>query len=399
MLLMAVVGFAIWVVRAIFDRTNRHWLPLLLAGSWFVVAFVALVNWMRVMRFTDQGRLLFPAAPAIAILILLGWAAWLPRRLQAWGAAAAIGLMVGLGISQVETLHAYYAMPPGFDGEVAYDRPIEARFEGGMTLLGIDLPNGAALEAGGTLPITLYWTTDSIIPANYTLFIHLADSENRLLYQFDGVPYNGRHPTRQWLPGQRFADYYTITLAADISENGADELATLTLGFYPYDAPSKRQAVTALATGASLGDHLQLANVRVHATTPQMPMTTAPIARWQQGIELAAQSVVPDQQGIPHHVTLRWQSAQVQHQEYTVFVQLLDAANQVVSQTDSRPQQGQWPTSTWRKGDVIEEIIFLPHPTGPWSQLIVGLYDQNGTRLEMVEPPAQSYFTLLQGNN
>ena len=394
MLLVALVGYGVWTVRAFFDHNNRHWLPLLLASSWFVVAFVSLLNWMRVMRFTDQGRLLFPAAPAIALLILLGWLAWVPRRWQGWGAAAALGLMVGLGLSQVQTLHAYYAMPSAVDEPIAYNRPVEAHFEGGMTLLGVDLPNGAAIEAGGTLPITLYWTTDTVIPVNYTLFIHLADSENRLLYQFDGVPYNGRHPTRQWLPGQRFADHYILTLPRNRLAGNKDELATLSVGFYPWDATSKRQAATSLATGAPLGDRIQLATVRVHAASTQAPLTPMPVARWQQGINLAMQTVTVDSQGVPSQVTLRWQASQVLHQDYTVFVQLLDANNQVVAQVDSQPQQGQWPTSTWRSGDVIEEGIELPPPTGAWAQLIVGLYDASGTVLRVIEPSEEGYFTL-----
>jgi 4-amino-4-deoxy-L-arabinose transferase-like glycosyltransferase len=396
MLLVALLGLAVWGVRALLDRASRHWLPLLLAGIWFVCAFAGLVNWMRVMRFTDQGRLLFPAAAAVAILILLGWMAWLPRRLQPWGAAVAVALMVGLGISQVETLHAYYAMPPVLAGEEVYDRPIEARFEGGMTLLGIDLPAGAAVDAGGSLPITLYWTTESIIPANYTLFIHLADSENKLLYQFDGVPYNGRHPTRQWQPGQRFADQHTLTVSKNALEEGMDTLAMLSVGFYPYNAITKRQAAVALATGAPLGDRLPLASVRVHAVAPEIPLSSAPIARWQQGIELASRNVILNQHGVPQHVTLRWQSAQVQHHEYTVFVQLLDTNNQVVSQADHQPRQGLWPTSTWRKGDVIEDVIDLPLSTGPWSRVIVGLYDQNGTVLPLIAPAGQNYYTLLE---
>lgn len=122
------------------------------------------------------------------------------------------------------------------------------------------------------------------------------------------------------------------------------------------------------------------------------------MARWQQGITLASQSVTLDAAGVPQAVTLRWQASQVLHRDYTVFVQLLDAANQVVAQVDRQPQAGQWPTSTWRSGDVIEEKITLPPSTGVWSQLIVGLYDANGVRLEMVEPPGQSYFTLLRAD-
>jgi hypothetical protein len=402
MLLVALAGYGIWIVRCAVKGARFPWLTLILACSWLAVALVGLLNWMRVMRFTDQGRLLFPAAPAVAVLILLGWAAWLPshlpRRVQGWAAAAAVGLVIGLGLSQVETLRASYAMPPALDAPLRYDRAIEARFEGGMTLLGVDLPNGAALDAGGRLPLTLYWTTGTVIPDNYTLFIHLAGSKNELFYQFDGVPYNGRHPTRQWLPGQRFADSYTLTVPRSRMEEGLDQLAALSIGFYPIDATSKRQTVTSLATGALLGDRLEIAKVRVHAQPAQMPLTATPAARWQQGILLMRYDIVTDTQGVPQRVMLRWQASQTLHINYTVSVQLLTADNFVIAQMDRQPLDGEWPTSTWRSGDVVEDIIELPSPTGAWSQLIVGLYAQDGTVLEVMEPSAQPYFTLARAD-
>ena len=390
MLLAVIVGYGLWAVRSLFERVNGFGLALLLASSWFVMAFASLLNWMRLMRYTDQGRLLFPAAPALAILIVLGWLAWMPRRIQPWGAAVTVGLMIGLGFSQIETLNTAYAMPPKLTELQAFDRPTEARFEGGMTLLGIDLPAGATLEAGKALPLTLYWTTRSIIPVNYTLFIHLADSENRLLYQFDGVPYGGRHPTRQWLPDQRFADSYTLL----VSEVESEGVATLSLGFYPYEDPNQRQSVIAMTTGAVLGDRLTLASVRLLTEADPLPFTTIPAARWQKGIELANYETTMNAQSLPQSVTLRWQASQVIHQDYTVFVQALDRENQVIAQVDRPPQRGQSPTSTWRQGDVIEDVIDLPLPTGEWVQLIVGLYDQSGQVLEVVEPSVQGYFTL-----
>ncbi len=425
MLLVALVGYLVWPVRSLYDRTQgyakEYGVALLLAAGWFGVTFGSLLNWMRVMRFTDQGRLLFPAAPALAILILLGWRAWMPRRLEIAGAAIAVVLLLGMGVSQVTTLRAAYAMPVALATAPVFDRPVGARFDGGMTLLGIDLPEGAALEPGKSLPLTLFWTTDSVIPENYTLFIHLADRENQLLYHFDGVPYGGRHPTRQWRPGERFADNYLLTLEAEATEVASklnsDALATLSLGFYPYANPNQRQSATALATGDALGDRILLATVRIlgaaSANSEPDVYTSAPDARWQKGIELASHTVALDAQGLPHQVTLRWQASQNIHQDYTVFVQVLDGSNQVLAQVDRQPQQGGSPTSTWRRGDRIVDLIDLPPVTesatsendmgendadandhSGWRQVIVGLYDQTGQVLEIVEPAVQGYFIL-----
>ena len=260
MMQIAVVGWGLWTVRVWFDRRLRFWLALGVAALWFGVTLVGLVNWMRLMQFADQGRLLFPAAPALALLLTLGWAAWLPHRAYRWAAGVAVVFLMGLGVSQVSTLTTAYALPRPLPAAPRPDRPVQARFDDGMTLLGVDFPDGAALAPDAPLSFTLYWTTDAAIPANDTLFIHLADDTDRLLYQFDGVPFGGRHPTRQWRPGAVFADTYTIPAPRD----PVDGLATLSLGFYPYDDPGQRLSVHAPGDDAALGDRLVLAAVRVH---------------------------------------------------------------------------------------------------------------------------------------
>ena len=40
-----------------------------------------------------QGRYLFTALVPIAVLLVLGWAGWLPQRVQGWGI-----VLVGLGL-------------------------------------------------------------------------------------------------------------------------------------------------------------------------------------------------------------------------------------------------------------------------------------------------------------
>jgi hypothetical protein len=259
-----------------------------------------------------------------------------------------------------------------------------------MTLVGADFPDGAGLGPDATLPFTLYWTTDASIEENYTLFIHLADAGDRLLYQFDGVPFGGRHPTRQWRTGAVFADTYTIPAPRD----PVDGLATLSLGFYPYAHPTQRQSVYALATQSALGDRLVLAPVRVHGAPAPAALNAASVATWAGGIELAHAGVSPDAHGAPQTVRLRWRAAAAIQRDYTVFVQVLDAANLVVAQMDRPPQQGAYPTSTWRRGDVIDDTITLPLPSGEWRRVIVGLYDAGGTVLPVLEPVAGDYVTL-----
>jgi hypothetical protein len=54
-------------------------------------------------------------------------------------------------------------------------------------------------------------------------------------------------------------------------------------------------------------------------------------------------------------VSLRWQALAPIEENYTVFVQMLDAEDRIVGQVDSWPLQGTLPTGQWQQGEVIND--------------------------------------------
>ena len=83
------------------------------------------------------------------------------------------------------------------------------------------------------------------------------------------------------------------------------------------------------------------------------------------------------------HLELRWRALAPMEADYTVFVHLLDGADEVRSQRDSQPVGGLRPTSSWQVGEEVRDHHALPLPpeTGPyWIE--VGLYQpETGKRL------------------
>ncbi|MEM7344433.1 MAG: hypothetical protein AAF485_09320, partial [Chloroflexota bacterium] len=76
--------------------------------------------------------------------------------------------------------------------------------------------------------LNLVWHTETLLPQNYTIFVHLLDSDGQIINQQDGVAYDGLYPTSNWMPGQYIADQRLI---GDLVE--ADEaLQTIALGLY-----------------------------------------------------------------------------------------------------------------------------------------------------------------------
>ena len=358
-------------------------LALGMALLWAAVSWAAVLHWTRTVDFGEQGRLLHMAAPGFALLAVAGLAGWAPLRWQRALWTGLILLMGGLATAMLLLLHDRYAPPAALSADSVPPRPIAARFAGGMELLGVDLPAGAAAAPGEPLLVTLYLRASSVITTDYTLFLHLADGENRLLAQFDGPPGNrppgGRHPTRQWRPGEIFADTYLLP----VTEFAGAGLGQLSLGFYPKGRPNERTELID-AAGNPLGDRVVVAAVRLQPDPAHAPDAAAPpLSRWAGGIDLNSATLTRTVEGEPVGVQLEWGAVAPIQRNYTIFVQLLDADNQLLAQRDVQPQNGGWPTSTWRSGDRISDVIQW-QPTGrPWQKLILGLYDEQGMRLPL----------------
>ncbi len=88
-------------------------------------------------------------------------------------------------------------------------------------------------------------------------------------------------------------------------------------------------------------------------------------------------------------LTLTWQGLAPMSEDYTVFVQVLDAADRIVGQVDAWPVQGTRPTSSWRPGEAVVDphLVQLSADMPPGEyRLITGLYLlATGRRLPVVD--------------
>jgi len=74
---------------------------------------------------------------------------------------------------------------------------------------------------------------------------------------------------------------------------------------------------------------------------------------------------------------LTWQGLAPMSEDYTVFVQVLDATDRIVGQVDAWPVQGTFPTSQWTPGQVVRDpyVVQLSADLPPGEyRLNVGLY-------------------------
>ena len=89
LVLLALGGLLIRLVRR---RWQPVWLMLVATVALAGLAYVA----YNLMFLQLQGRYLFPALVPLAILLVVGWSAWFPRRLRRVRAPAALGLALAL---------------------------------------------------------------------------------------------------------------------------------------------------------------------------------------------------------------------------------------------------------------------------------------------------------------
>jgi 4-amino-4-deoxy-L-arabinose transferase-like glycosyltransferase len=76
-------------------------------------------------------------------------------------------------------------------------------------------------------------------------------------------------------------------------------------------------------------------------------------------------------------VNLTWQALAPIDDNYTVFVQVVDAGDRIVGQVDAWPLHGTYPTGQWRPGEVVNDPyqvqLLSELPPGPY-RLLVGWY-------------------------
>ncbi|HEX9371882.1 MAG TPA: hypothetical protein VF897_12790 [Roseiflexaceae bacterium] len=242
-----------------------HWalviLPLL-AFAW-VVSFaltVGLVAW--------QGRLLFPALPAIAILMAIGLGRWAmgdgrwARRLAPLAsrllpiALAAIAAWLPFGV--IRPAYPFHTLPER-EALARLGTPIYGRYgqfrEPGAELLGWQVAETA--RPGGTLDLTLMWHARARQNRDWSVFVHLVDADERIVAQDNRPPQDGAFPMTQWVAGDWIEDRHPITLPADLAPG------TYALHVGLFDPRAGDRTGVYSKRGKLLGDYLTLGKVTV----------------------------------------------------------------------------------------------------------------------------------------
>jgi hypothetical protein len=354
--LVGLGGLALAVARR--KVPQGAWPGLLLAAVWVGLLVVALYLWARV-RY-PQGRMLFPAAPALALLMGAGWVLPWPARAGRWATA---GLAVGLAtlsawLLPAVILPAYAAPRPAAAGDrwlVGTSVPWAVGQGVGFDRVMLNVAPQSTLTSGQALEVTIPWRVRAQPDRDWSVYLHLVDDDGVVVAQRDSYPGGGSLPTSDWLPGMVVSDTHRMTIPFTAG-SPACENCRLRIGW--YDAGTgELPATVALPPTAEKAGEIQLTGFAVESAKDEAgrPMLPAPVHFGDDilldGYDLHRRALDP---GEKLAVTLYWRALRRPAHDYRVSVQLR-AGDRIVAQSDAAPADDTLPTSGWQMGETVED--------------------------------------------
>jgi hypothetical protein len=94
-------------------------------------------------------------------------------------------------------------------------RVVHYRFGPALRLVAYDLPQDH-IEAGTSLPFTLYWQASTKLGTDYTVFVHVLNLTGEIAAQWDAMPRQDTFPTTDWPVGEMVDDPHPVPLPADM---------------------------------------------------------------------------------------------------------------------------------------------------------------------------------------
>lgn len=342
------------------DRPGIAWLAL-----WVACVGAALVQWMRTTP-GAQGRLLFPALAALAILAVWCWqgahARWGVRI--GWGLAAMLITLSAL--TPFLVIRPVYQRPPLATAVPAAATPLSVVYGDGIRLLGYQA-SASQLVPGATLTVTLWWQTDAPIATNYSVFVHLVGEDGLLVAQDDSFPAGGAWATSLWPSGAIIADVHRIPIPPTTY---APDTLTVHVGMYDHatgarlpaspPAPEESVAVGMLTIAPRPGD---LPNPTCINFGDQITLV---------GYELKSRTVSA---GKRLSLDLYWRADDPPNSRYTSFAQVVGTDGRVWGQLDTPFLPD---TRQWEPGAVVQDhkgVRVRAEAAPGFYELRIGLYD------------------------
>jgi 4-amino-4-deoxy-L-arabinose transferase-like glycosyltransferase len=344
-------------------RRSADGAQIVLLLIWIGLASVSVVRWAQISH--AQGRLLFPALPALAVLVGWGWDALARRFTVRWPTRALMAGMAAIAVAApLLWILPAYSQPPALGDDFRPSLMLNAVADSApITLLGADAL-APTLVAGEALEVTLYWRAADALDRDLSVFIHAVDEYGNLIAQHDSFPATGSSPTSTWQQGKLYADTHRLTLPW---WTPARSPLRIEAGLYDFATGERTQFAGA--------DSVIVGQVQTIRSANPVPVV------FGDRIGLVDAEVVTGQvrAGEAVEVRLEWEAQRKMDEDYVVFTHLVLPPGEVWAQFDDLPQGGEGHTSTWQLGMRVTDRIRLQIPedvpAGNYT-VEVGVYDR-----------------------
>ena len=320
-----------------------------------------------------MGRFLFPALPALVILLVGGLDRWpFLRDRPTW---TAYGTALGTGALALVALGGYLWPAVRYPVSATAAATAAVQFGDVAQVLEVDL-GAKALQPGEPLFVTVVWEPLRTTERPWVVYVHVIDETGVLIAQRDTWPGLGRAPTTHWRPGQPFADTYRV----DLPETAyAPNRASVYVGL--YDAVLGRLPVR--GPDQETGDDSMRVGEIVIDPRPG-PWPNPQQANLGDEITLVGYEMAPRvlAAGETLTLTLYWQPTRLPQHDYLGFAQVIDPDWNVWGSGD-----GLGPG--WTLGQVVKDvrhITLIPNTPPGTYPIQVGLFHGETGRLPVIAP-------------
>ena len=333
-LLAGIVGLlpGLWQLR---KRQEAVFATFLLALC-FILVLGALVVYTLQTNAT-QGRLLFPTVAASSALLGLG--------LMSIGVPAKPILFALAGVAILipwTSIRPAYGRP-AIVAELPVEATAQTLYFDDIVMVGHHIPK-RQYGPGETIPVTFYWSPLRRSGLDFSFYLHLLNSVDRVLVSNYGFPGRGSLQTSRWEPGVIYQDLWELQVPEDA--RGHTSLR-VQIGWWKYPEGLSILATTGDGAiqdpvrfdagsfrGSNVADELPLE----HAVWPLEFGNSIRLLAWEQN--------GPD-------ITLLWEATARPAPDLQVFVHVLN--NPVPGEPDLMLAQGDspplTPTADWQPGE------------------------------------------------
>ena len=332
------------------------WPGLFVALTWLGLLIAAAVRYSFSI-YDIHGRLLYPASATIGVILALGLSGW-PKPRRVMGIALAI-------LMSIAVLAPFVIIQP------AYARPIvaalpdgviktSAQFDG-VELIGYQVKSDR-VKAGEPIEVLTYWRKTEATAGSSSGIIALTAPAGQIIGRSEMLLGSDAYPAEVW--------------------QASEIVAT------PFKVPTQTERPTVASLQLKVSDRsLDLSRLTVWADRACETDRKADVT-FGGSIKLIGYRV---EEGTAPRIVLCWQALKPSPIDYTVFVHV--PTNNGMINGDAQPLRGNYPTSAWQPGEVIEDEHSLPAASDlKIPRASIGLYRlDTGERLPIDGTGATEY--------